>query len=297
MKKNTFKFLFKLLLTGLAIFIVSRKIDVDQLLDVFFTIQWVWLIPAAIFFVWSKILTALRLNLFFRNLGLYISALLNLKLYIIGMFYNLFLPGGIGGDGYKVYLLNKNYHPTVKSLLHTVLLDRLGGLVSIIFLIFGIMLFLDFSHPFLEVIPTKIFGILGLTMTFPIFYWVQKLFFKKFLPSFIMGNLYSLLGQIMQLICAVFILWSIDVDEKIMEYLFIFLVSSIIAVLPLTIGGVGARELVFIFSYEYIGIDKNTAVAFSLMFFLISALVSLGGAFVKVDLKQSQIKKSVLNEA
>jgi len=32
------------------------------------------------------------------------------------MFYNLFLPGGIGGDGYKIYLLNKLSNKSIKSL-------------------------------------------------------------------------------------------------------------------------------------------------------------------------------------
>ncbi len=296
MKKNSFKLLFKLLLTGLAIYIVFRKIDLEQLIGVFKTIQWFWLIPAALFFVLSKVLTAFRLNAFFRNLGLFISEILNLKLYIIAMFYNLFLPGGIGGDGYKVYLLNKNYHPSIKALLHTVLLDRLGGLVSIVFLIFGLIFYVDLNDPYLVNIPFEILGATGLILVFPIFYLIQRLFFKKFLPSFFIGNLYSLFGQIGQLICAVFILWALGVDEKIMEYLFIFLISSIVAVLPLTIGGVGARELVFIFSHEYIGIEKNTAVAFSLIFFLISAFVSLTGTIVRVDLEKSpnNSKKPIL---
>jgi hypothetical protein len=40
------------------------------------------------------------------------------------------------------------------------------------------------------------------------------------------------------------------------------------------------------------GSQENTAVAFSLIFFLISAFVSLGGAFVKVDLKNQSAQKS-----
>ncbi len=74
---------------------------------------------------------------------------------------------------------------------------------------------------------------------------------------------------------------ALGIHTQILEYQFVFLLSSVVAVLPLTIGGVGARELVFIWSHDYMGIDKNAAVAFSLLFFLITALVSLSGIFLK----------------
>ena len=89
-------------------------------------------------------------------------------------------------------------------------------------------------------------------------------------------------GQIAQLLCAWCMLWSLGITENILAYQLVFLLSSIVAVLPLTIGGVGARELVFIYAHSYAGIEETAAVAFSLIFFLITAAVSLAGAFVKV---------------
>lgn len=71
------------------------------------------------------------------------------------------------------------------------------------------------------------------------------------------------------------------VGDQYIPYLFVFLVSSTVSVLPLTIGGVGARELVFVLAHDYVGIDQNVAVAFSLLFFLISMLTSLFGLFFK----------------
>jgi uncharacterized membrane protein YbhN (UPF0104 family) len=65
----------------------------------------------------------------------------------------------------------------------------------------------------------------------------------------------------------------------------LFLLSSVVAVLPFTIGGIGARELVFIFGADYLLIDKNTAVAFSILFFIITAVSSLSGIFYGTKLK------------
>jgi hypothetical protein len=93
-------------------------------------------------------------------------------------------------------------------------------------------------------------------------------------------------GQLFQLVCAWFILRSLGVTENILAYQLVFLLSSIVAVLPLTIGGVGARELVFVYAHTYAGIEETSAVAFSLMFFLISAVTSLVGVFVNVDFEE-----------
>jgi uncharacterized membrane protein YbhN (UPF0104 family) len=242
------------------------------------------LIPAVLLFVASKVFTAFRLNLYFKNIGLQISESQNWLLYLIGMFYNLFLPGGIGGDGYKVYLLNKHFKTPVKKLVQSALLDRLGGLVAIVFLLFGLFLIVDIQLEFLQGGLWNTLMLAGLVLTIPAFWLAQKLLFQDFLPSFWPANVWSFAGQIAQLICAWFILRAFGITENILAYQLVFLLSSIVAVLPLTIGGVGARELVFIYAHEYAGIEETAAVAFSLIFFLISAAVSFAGAFVKVDL-------------
>lgn len=286
--KERLKVALKLILTGLAIFLVFKKIDLSELLETTKSLQWIWLLPALLIFVLSKIFTALRLNLYFRNIGLQISENLNFKLYSIGMFYNLFLPGGIGGDGYKIYLLNKHYKTPVKALIQASLLDRLSGLVSIIFLILLFAAGVNIVLPFEIGFRWQIFALAASLLVFPIFWFIQKLLFKAFLPSFLMSNIWSMLGQVSQLICAWFILMALGVKGDFIAYQFVFLLSSIVAVLPLTIGGVGARELVFIYAHTYTGINESTAVAFSLIFFLISALVSLFGVLVKVDLAKAE---------
>ncbi|SDD74094.1 hypothetical protein SAMN04488104_105219 [Algoriphagus faecimaris] len=282
--KNLLKTFLKLILTGLALYLVFRKIDTQQLFELVKTIQWAWLIPAILFFVLSKVATAVRLNQYFKNIGLIIAEKLNFRLYMVGMYYNLFLPGGIGGDGYKVYLLHKQFKTSVKKLLQAALLDRLGGLVAIVFLLFGLFLIVEVKLDFLETSLWNLLMIVGMMLTIPGFWLAQKFLFRDFLPSFWSANAWSFAGQIAQLICAWFILMALGINEKILAYQLVFLLSSIVAVLPLTIGGVGARELVFVYAHQYAGIEETAAVAFSLIFFLITAGVSLVGAFVKVEL-------------
>jgi glycosyltransferase 2 family protein len=282
------KTILKLVLTSLALYLVFRKIDTNELLRLSAYIHWYWLIPAVFLFLISKVATAIRLNAYFNNIGINLTEWQNWKLYLIGMFYNLFLPGGIGGDGYKVYLLQKKFKTPVKKLVQSALLDRLGGLVAIVFLLFGLFLMVEVDLKFLEGPLWNSLMIAALGLTLPAFWMVQKLIFKDFIPSFWKANGWSFVGQISQLICAWFILKALGVTENFLAYQLVFLVSSIVAVLPLTIGGVGARELVFVYSHTYVGIEETTAVAFSLIFFLISAGVSLVGAWTKIELDHSQ---------
>jgi glycosyltransferase 2 family protein len=279
--KNQLKTALKILLTGGALYLVFQKIDTDNLLQLSKTLSWGWLIPAIALFVGSKVATAIRLNAYFANIHISLSFWENWRLYLIGMFYNLFLPGGIGGDGYKVYLLNNQFKTPVKELLKASLLDRLGGLIAILALLFGILLLIDLPLPLGEPwVRDAVFSI-GMIGLVPGFWLLQKFLFSNFLPSFWQGIFWSLVGQLAQMAAVVCLLLALGVQDKFLAYQAVFLLSSIVAVLPLTIGGVGARELVVVYVHSYAGIQETEAVAFSLLFFLISAAVSLSGAWVK----------------
>ena len=279
--KNQLKTALKILLTGGALYLVFQKIDTDNLLQLSKTLSWGWLIPAIVLFVGSKVATAIRLNAYFANIHISLSFWENWRLYLIGMFYNLFLPGGIGGDGYKVYLLNNQFKTPVKELLKASLLDRLGGLIAILGLLFGILLVIELPLPLGNPGIGKILFAVGAIGMIPGFWLLQKFLFSNFLPSFWQGIFWSLVGQLAQMAAVVCLLLALGVQDKFLAYQAVFLLSSIVAVLPLTIGGVGARELVVVYAHSYAGIQETEAVAFSLLFFLISAAVSLSGAWVK----------------
>lgn len=279
--KNQLKTALKILLTGGALYLVFQKIDTDNLLQLSKTLSWGWLIPAIALFVGSKVATAIRLNAYFANIHISLSFWENWRLYLIGMFYNLFLPGGIGGDGYKVYLLNNQFKTPVKELLKASLLDRLGGLIAILALLFGILLVIELPLPLGNPRISKILFAIGTIGIVPGFWLLQKFLFSNFLPSFWQGIFWSLVGQLAQMAAVVCLLLALGVQDKFLAYQAVFLLSSIVAVLPLTIGGVGARELVVVYAHAYAGIQETEAVAFSLLFFLISAAVSLSGAWVK----------------
>lgn len=274
----------KISLTTIALWWVFQKIDRYALQIVLWRANWLFLLVALGFFNASKIMSGFRLNHFFRCLGLILPEETNLRLYYIGMFYNLFLPGGIGGDGYKIYLLHQRYSIAIKSLLTATLLDRISGVVALTVLAVGLSLgshlyiatqFLPYYNffPYIAVI-----GTVGLVMFFYAYVHFQMPVYRKVLH---ITNVQALAVQLLQVVAALCILWSLHVQHNYMDYLLLFLLSSIAAVLPLTIGGVGMRELVMLLGCAYLPIESEQAVAFSLLFFVITAASSFIGAFLE----------------
>jgi len=275
------KHLLKLAVTVWALYYVFRHIDLSALLHILKTSRMDLLFAAFLAFNASKIVSAVRLNRYFRALDIFLTERKNILLYYFGMFYNLFLPGGISGDGYKIYLLARRHNSSYKKLFSATLLDRISGLSALIFLagvLFTFSTFATLSTPLLYIVW------LGIVLTIPANYFMTGKFFPDFLPIFKSTTLLAFVVQLLQLFSAALIVWALpQTDASLADYLTLFLISSVVAVLPISIGGIGVRELTFLYGFGLIGEDATSAVTFSLIFFLITALSSLMGAFVKND--------------
>jgi len=269
--------LFKALITLGALYYVFSQLDFGQIKSILLDANWFWLFLAFIAFNASKILSSVRLNHYFRSTGLTLTETYSLILYYIGMFYNLFLPGGISGDGYKVYLLHKHFGTGYKPLLHATLLDRISGLAALLFLGGVLFLISSFSTHIGWLVPV---AVAGLVAVYPVTYLMNKKMFSAFLPVFGITSVQGMGVQLLQLLSALFIVWAIAPAASEVDYLTLFLVSSVAAVLPISIGGIGVRELVFLYGFTLLQLDVNSGVLFSLLFFLVTALSSLTGLFL-----------------
>ncbi|MGH2553068.1 MAG: lysylphosphatidylglycerol synthase transmembrane domain-containing protein, partial [Chitinophagaceae bacterium] len=227
---------------------------------------------ALIAFIFSKIIAAIRLNYYFRNIDIHLTEWQNFRLYWMGMFYNLFLPGSISGDAYKVILLKRKFNATYKKTTSAVLLDRFSGLL-------GLGLFLGVYS--IIVLKNTLFVMIicaGALLAVLAFYLIVRFWLKDFIPSFMSTLLLGIIVQGLQIICTYLIMASLGIPFDIASYIFIFLFSSIAAVLPFTIGGLGAREIVFLEGSGYFGLPQETSIVISLLFYLITLLTSAFGS-------------------
>ena len=271
-KLTTFlKFGFSLLL----VYFVFTKIDFKDVWGVLKQASWTPLAGAALFLLLSKAMASLRLNLYFHQIGVKLTQKSNAKLYLLGMFYNLFLPGGIGGDAYKGYAVKKKFQVRTKSVVGVLLLDRLSGMLLLVLYacILGLLVENEEFYEYKWLFGLTIVG--GLLVS-----WIfNKKYFNYVYPVYWKSLGYSSIVQVFQLICVLFILRSLHIEDNILAYLFIFLISSAVAVLPVTIAGIGLRELVFLYGARWLGLDENTSIGISVLFFFITALVSFAGVY------------------
>ncbi|WP_116770795.1 lysylphosphatidylglycerol synthase transmembrane domain-containing protein [Maribacter litoralis] len=265
----------KVLISAVLIYFIFTKINVSEIKRILIKSDLVYLLLAALFFIISKLIGAVRLNLYFHTLQIMLTQKSNFKLYLLGMFYNLFLPGGIGGDAYKGYILKKTFEVKTKKMVSVLVLDRLAGLLLLFIYACTLIGFLnnelihDFRWMFLLAIPLSVL----------VFWLLNKRFFGYVLPIFWKSIGLSALVQLAQLVSVWCILLALHIDTNQISYLIIFLISSIVAVVPLTLGGIGSREATFFYGAKFLGLDQNISVGVSVLFFLITAMVSLVGVF------------------
>ena len=272
-RKKTVTTALKLLASAVLLYFVFSKIQLQDVLNTVQNTHPVYLLGAIIAFAASKFLAAFRLNTYLHQINVWLTHLSNLKLYLLGMFYNLFLPGGIGGDAYKGYVLQKKYGIGTKRVIAIMVLDRLSGLLLLFAYACLLALFLDVDV--LE--PYRVLIAITIVLSFTVFWVLNRRFFEYVLPIFWPSLGFSAAVQLLQLL-SVFLIWrSLGLEGDLLSYLFIFLVSSIVAVLPVTIGGIGSREVVFLYGALWLGLEESASISISVVFFLITALISLAG--------------------
>ncbi len=245
---------------------------------------------ALLLFLASKTLSAMRLNLLFRHTEIHITSRFNLKLYLLGMFYNLFLPGGIGGDGYKIYLLQKKSGVKTKWVFWAVLTDRLMGVMALCLLAVILYYFTSLNAGLWQkwiwlLIPLGL-GLSALSL---------RHFIPRLYPAFLKATGLSILVQLAQVVCAYALLTALGQSSGIAPYLFLFLLSSLVAMLPLTIGGIGSREVTFLLGAEILKLDTGISVTLSLLFYLITLLVSLFGLLFVLKPGELDIKTETVS--
>ena len=277
-KKQLFRTVFQFLISLTALYIVLIKTDTAKLLEIISTANPLYLMLAFVVFNISKILNALRLNRFFRAIGLQLKELYNIQLYYLGMFYNMFLPGGIGGDGYKIYILKKNHSMKMVNVFNAVFWDRVAGVFALVFLTAVFLIPSTFAELHREYIPSA-YAVIALS--YPSSWLLTRLLYKQFDSIFLVTAGESILIQATQALSAWFILLALSVPSNHIDYLAIFLVSTVATVLPITVGGAGAREITFFYSLKHLGLDPNAGVALSLIFFAIAAISALIGMFLQ----------------
>lgn len=211
----------KIVLSVLAIVYVLRKVPLKNVSSILLSARTIFLIIALLLFVASKVAASFRTLLILNRYSVFINWWSNLKLYWTGMFYNLFLPGSIGGDIYKTVVINRMHTGGIKASAGAIIMDRVAGVLALTILALICMIFTSLYEKFYWVvfagIPLVVAGFSGL-----IYFFTPEL---KGLSGKLLG--WSFLVQVLQVLSLIFILLSFGIDVLYPQYLLVFLISSI----------------------------------------------------------------------
>ena len=270
---NVTKVLLKLAVTSVLLYYVFSKVPLSEVKDRLVHANYWWMFAGVIMYFFSMVASSWRLLSFFKSIDMRLDPRFNFRLYLLGIFYNLLLPGGIGGDGYKIYVLHKTYKKPAKRVFWAIAFDRLSGLWAIGLIIVSLKIFI----PQIEIhiaIPLGIF-VVGTI----IYYFVVKKFFPDFSKHFFKGHAKAVLVQSLQVLTILCVMMGQDFHGKFAPYLLSFLISALAAVVPITFGGAGAREAIFQKLSPIFHMNVGLAVFLSVSFYLTSLLVALSGLY------------------
>ncbi|GAB3934411.1 lysylphosphatidylglycerol synthase transmembrane domain-containing protein [Mucilaginibacter myungsuensis] len=267
------KTILKIAVTGVLLYFVFRKVPFADVKNRLLHANYWWMLAALLSFFCSMVVSSWRLLSFFKSIDLKLDPKFNFRLFLLGLFYNFILPGGIGGDGYKIYLLHKNYKLPGKKVFWAIMFDRLSGLWAIGLITVALI----FMIPQIDIhigIPLTIF-----VAASAVYYFVAYKFFKDYTRFFFQAHLKAILVQGFQVIAIVFVLLGQDFDGKFSPYLLSFLISALATIIPISVGGAGIRETVFTYLTKWFPMDESMAVFLPGTFYLISLLVALLGVY------------------
>ena len=265
------KLLLKLIITGIALGFVLINIPVRDLLAVLSRVHVFWLTAALILFACSKYISAARFHDIFSNAEIDIPRSYNFKLYLLGMLYNFILPSGVGGDAYKVIKIERDFGYKTQKVALLIFFDRISGLVALGNIAAMLLILFLFQHYFIALL-------LALLFINVIYYTLLSKLIQVKIFSF-KTEVLSWTVQLFQSFCAYCIIRSLSIEQYVWIYILIFLISSIVAVIPLTIGGLGAREYTFMVAANYFMIQTDKAVCIGLLFYMITLLISSLGIY------------------
>jgi uncharacterized protein (TIRG00374 family) len=237
------------------------------------------------------------------------------RFYYIGLFFNNFLPGSVGGDVVRVYYLGRITGIPIATA--SVAFERISSGIALVGIAIFSSLFMESARSFLLPI------LLGSAMIFLVFYlfglWLKKGRPNKEMTSVnsdsriniwfmkLKSELFKIAEIVMNyrkeglkwwlsiaaasLLFQVGLAWinhllflSFDIHIPSLELLMIITLISVITMLPISVNGLGVREGCYVLFFKGLGVSTEIAITVSLLFFIFVSLSSLaGGLFWMVE--------------
>lgn len=138
MKKTIITILQIIVTLGILVWVFHNPAKREQMLHALHQVivngTWYWFIYGIITYGVVEFLAAIRWNYLLRVQEIFITKTRLVGLLMIGLFFNIFMPGGTGGDVVKAYYLIKETPDKKAAAILSILMDRMIGLLGMMFM-------------------------------------------------------------------------------------------------------------------------------------------------------------------
>ena len=220
---------------------------------------------ALIFLVVSQAVTTLRWRILLVPYGFILPRLKVLKIYWVGLFFSLFLPGIVGGDVVKTYYVAGSWR-AAPTALFTLIADRTVGVAGML-----VYAAVGLAFTFRALPPWLAAGVGAMIALFyPVLIYLPRL-------SVPLLSLVKKLRDVPR--DRLFLYWQDPVPAiKGWDYLLLYPLTSLAAFIPLSLNGIGLREAAYVYILGRFGVAPEPAFSLALMWFsIILANGLLGG--------------------
>ncbi len=250
-------------------------------------------------------------------------------LFFIGHFFNVLMPGAVGGDLVKAYYVAGEARHKRTEAVSTVFIDRIIGLLALIGLCAVVMIVrLPFFLSYPETKAALIFNavllvgaVVGLIIVFRRNVFEQWRLFRMLEERTALGGIisrvysafhvcmnrpavlvktliYSVINHVMLIISAFFIGQALEITISFTDYVTVFPIINAVGAIPISPGGLGTREVAAKFLLGTMGVAAITAVPLSLLQYAALMSWSLGGGVVYLaySRKRGSAKEIVAEE-
>ena len=272
---------------------------------------WPWLLPAFSLFALGLLISAYRWQILAGAQGDAVPLGFLVRSYLVGVFFNNFLPTRFGGDIVRIWDGSKYSKSLVKSSA-AVLVERSTGILVLFLFALGASLFrLDMARRVPVIWIALLFGLGGLAAAVLFFLpvcgrWLERiperkiigpvkhkilalratiLSFKDKRAAFFKAMGWALLLQVNVLVHYFLIGKALHLSIGLLDYFVFIPLVLLIQILPVSINGLGVRELSYIEIFRFYGIPAGTAVAFSAVEIGLGLIVGIIGGAIYVGRK------------
>jgi uncharacterized protein (TIRG00374 family) len=300
MLKRWLPWVLKGALSAGLIWLVFRKVDINSAWAQASTLDPTMLVLACALMVAQIVLGAVRWDLVLRALGAPIRLARVWAIYYIGVFFNIVLPGAVGGDAVRMWKARRE-GLALPLAVNSVMLERLVTIFALVLLVAltqPLLLARIPSLPGAWVFPVlTVLGVAGsLTLTVldrlpqSLFRWRivrglallaadtrRVLFNLRFGVSTL---LVALVGHVNLSLCVYVLARGLGIGIDVVDCLVLVPPVILIMTLPISIAGWGVRETAMVTAFGFVGVESHSALVLSVLFGLVTMATALPGGGV-----------------